>query len=335
METLLTVACITYNHEKFIRQALEGFVNQKTNFKFEVIIHDDASTDKTADIIREYQQKYPEIIKPIFQTENQYAQGKPILLKHIYPFIKTKYVALCEGDDYWTDPNKLQKQVDFLETHSDYSICFHPVKLIYEDNPNKTNFYPSKKVLNSELTFEKLLSQNFIQTNSVVYRWRFVKENINDVWPLGIIPGDWFLHLCHAKVGKIGALKEVMSVYRKHSGGIWYDTDSANKNLHRRHGMKELKFYNSVYENLADKSESYLNNTFLPNFKLIIDNYYNFGDFDKLMEIKNLYPEILEKSLKVQNPLGSKLKKYKKCYTYLLILSVILLVLNVIQFIFS
>ena len=153
MQTLLSIICTAYNQEKYIKQALDGFVSQKTNFKFQVIIHDDASTDKTAEIIKEYQKKYPDIIKPIFQTENQYSKGISISKNILFPLVNSKYVAICEGDDYWTDPYKLQKQVDFLEANPDYSICFHPVKFIYEDKPNKTNIYPSKKFLSQQLTF--------------------------------------------------------------------------------------------------------------------------------------------------------------------------------------
>lgn len=333
-DILVSIGVITYNQKAYIRECLDSILSQNVNFKYEILINDDCSTDGTAEIIKEYEQKYPEIIKPLYQTQNQYSLGKGILRNFILPRISGKYFALCEGDDYWTDSNKLQKQVDFLESHSDYSICFHPVKLIYEDNPNKTYVYPSKKTFKQNLDFERLLKWNFIQTNSVVYRWRFVNENVQDIIPNGILPGDWYLHLCHAQVGKIGALKEVMSVYRKHSGGIWYDTDAVNKNLHRRHGIKELKFYKYVYEKFANKSEEYLKNIYLPSFKIIKDNYYNFGDIDKLSEIKKLYPEMFEMSLQTKNPTGNKLKKYKKLYTYFLILSIILFVLNVIQFIF-
>ena len=136
MKPLLSIICITYNHKDFIRQALEGFVMQKTNFKFEVLIHDDASTDGTADIIREYEAKYPDIIKPIYQKENQFSKGVHILKTFIYPRVLGKYVALCEGDDYWTDPNKLQKQVDFLEAHPEYSGCFHVLAIINKTTMN-------------------------------------------------------------------------------------------------------------------------------------------------------------------------------------------------------
>ena len=252
---IVTIIILTYNHEKYIKQALEGCLNQQTDFIYKIIIHDDASTDKTAEIIKEYQAKYPDIIKPIFQTENQYSKGNPISQKYIYPQIESKYVALCEGDDYWIDSSKLQKQVDFLEANPDYSICFHPVKIIYEDKPNKINIFPDKKTLKEEITFEKLLKTNFIQTNSVMYRWRFDNENFKEIIPNNILPGDWYLHLCHAKIGKIGVINKIMSVYRRHNRGIWTDNTITKTNLHKKYGIQELKFYEAVYKNFTNCSE--------------------------------------------------------------------------------
>ena len=325
MSYKLSIICITYNQEKFIKQALDSFVMQKTNFDFQVVISDDCSTDNTPNIIKEYEKKHPNIIKAFYHTKNMGATKN-----YIFALTQadSEYLIVNEGDDYFIDENKLQKQVDFLEGHPDYSICFHPVRVIYEDKPNKTNMYPSKKTLKKDLTFNKLLNGNFMQTNSVLYRWN--KEYALN-FPRNILPCDWYLHLCHAQIGKIGAIKDVMSVYRRHSGGIWSDTDATNKNLHRKHGLKEINFYNAVYENLTDKSENYLNEIFLPMFKLIVDNYYNFGDIEKIIEIKNLYPGIFDKIMNVENPTNKKLQKYKKYYTYLLIISIILLVLNIIQ----
>ena len=133
METpLVSICCITYNHEDYITDAIESFLMQKTNFDFEIIIHDDASTDKTAEIVREYEKQYPGIIKPIYQTENQYSRGIKV---EMFCFVKTKgkYIAFCEGDDYWIDENKLQKQVDFMETHSEYSLCTHAARTVNYD----------------------------------------------------------------------------------------------------------------------------------------------------------------------------------------------------------
>ncbi len=126
-QIMVSVFCATYNHEKYIRKCLDGFIMQKTNFKFEVLVHDDASTDKTADIIREYEEKYPDIIKPIYQTENQYSKGVQIGVTFQYPRAKGKYIAFCEGDDYWCDENKLQRQFDIMESHPECSICVHNI----------------------------------------------------------------------------------------------------------------------------------------------------------------------------------------------------------------
>ena len=224
----LSIVCVTYNHVKYIKDALEGFVRQKTNFPFEVIIHDDASTDGTTEIIKEYEHKYPNIIKPIYQTENQWRKAKTMSKTFIYPHIKGEYVAFCEGDDYWTDKNKLQKQVDFLDSHLDYTICFHPVKVIWEDKRAEEIIFPDEKLLRKtgNLDFSSLLKGNFIQTNSVVYRWRFHKDSY-DLIPDNILPGDWFLHLLHAQIGKIGFINEVMGVYRRNAGGIWTGAGSS------------------------------------------------------------------------------------------------------------
>jgi len=120
IEPLVSICCITYNHENYIRDAIEGFLMQKTSFPIEIIIHDDASTDNTAQIIKEYEDKYPDLFCNIFQNENQWSKGGgSIYARFLYPQARGKYIALCEGDDYWTDPLKLQKKVDFMEVNPD------------------------------------------------------------------------------------------------------------------------------------------------------------------------------------------------------------------------
>jgi glycosyltransferase involved in cell wall biosynthesis len=192
---------------------------QKTNFPIEVLIHDDASTDGTADIIREYEQKYPEIIKPIYQTENQFSKGMPISRRYIFPRVQGKYLAICEGDDYWTDEYKLQKQVDFLEANEDFSICFHPVKVYKEEDgifieDNITSEVP-------EVTDIKMLAKgNFIHTLSVMYRVdKKVFEDLNGFPVLSV--GDYLLHMLFAKYGKIKKLPDTMGVYRVHNSSTW------------------------------------------------------------------------------------------------------------------
>ena len=128
-DILVSIFCITYNHEKYIRKALEGFVRQETNFNYEVLVHDDASTDGTSGIIKEFEEKYPDIIKPIYQSENQYQNGGGITPRFLLPRAKGKYIAFCEGDDFWTDSNKLQIQADALKINCECSICFNAVEL--------------------------------------------------------------------------------------------------------------------------------------------------------------------------------------------------------------
>src|SRR5699024_3016962 len=122
VKPLVSIICTAYNHEKYIDKCIEGFIMQKTNFEFEVLINEDASTDHTADLIREYEKKHPDIIRPIYQTENQYTKRVGLWKTILFPKARGKYIAMCEGDDYWTDPFKLQKQVDFLEVHEDYIL---------------------------------------------------------------------------------------------------------------------------------------------------------------------------------------------------------------------
>ncbi|MBR4126231.1 MAG: glycosyltransferase [Alphaproteobacteria bacterium] len=246
----LSVICTTYNHERFIRDCLEGFVMQKTDFPFEILINDDASTDKTADIIREYEAKYPNLFRCVYQTENQWGK-KSVWTDILFPMVRGEYVALCEGDDYWTDPLKLQKQVDFLDAHSDFSVCFHPVTVHWDDNSKPDSVFPNDKehFYKTELTLNDLLDHNFIQTNSVVYRWRFHKDPL-DLIPNGILPGDWFLHLLHAQVGKIAFLPDVMAVYRRNQIGLWYGAGESPK-WFIQCGTAMVRFYSEIQKHFG------------------------------------------------------------------------------------
>ena len=141
----VSIICFAYNHEKYIRQCLDGFVMQK-GVTFEIIIHDDASTDKTADIIREYESNYPNLFKPIYQSENQYSQHVSIQKEFMVPLVSGKYIAMCEGDDYWTDPYKLKKQYDALESNPYCVMCLHKTNVIKEDGSNIGYTCPRKDI---------------------------------------------------------------------------------------------------------------------------------------------------------------------------------------------
>ena len=212
---LLSIICNTYNHEDFISQAIDSFLMQKTDFPIEIIIHDDCSTDYTQKIIQDYADKNPGLIKTIFQKENQHSQGiKP--RKFTLPHCQGKYIALCEGDDYWTDSNKLQKQVDFLEKNTDYSICFHNAKVL-KNGILVDNFL--KTIVTETTTILDLAKDNYIYTASAVLR-NYFSQGLPEYFNSSPA-GDYLLWMVAAEKGKIKYFDEVMSVYRIHVGGIW------------------------------------------------------------------------------------------------------------------
>ncbi|MDF2189655.1 glycosyltransferase [Paraflavitalea sp. CAU 1676] len=212
-QPLISVCIITYNHEKYIRQCLEGVVMQKTNFPFEVIVGEDCSKDGTRKIVEEFEAKYPDIIKPIYHSSN--VGGARNGYEFCYPRLSGKYVAICEGDDYWTDNSKLQKQVDFLEKHEDHVMCFHRVQSVDENDV----FIEGQEVSDKVMSFKgKDIFHISIPTLSVVFRKCF------DVIPPEMFKaksGDTFLFGLLARFGKAADLGFVGARYRKHSGGVY------------------------------------------------------------------------------------------------------------------
>lgn len=208
---LVTIQCLVYNHEPFLRQCLDGFVMQKTNFKFEAIVHDDCSTDGSVAIIKEYAERYPDIIKPILETENQWSKNDGSLNRIMNKNTRGKYVAICEGDDYWIDAYKLQKQVDFLENHDEYGLV-HTNCLIADE---KKNFvlepFKRESVVNGNV-YKQILQRNFISTLTVLYRaslLEYAEREIGDIkyW-------DRIMWICFSRHTKFYYLDELTVVYR-------------------------------------------------------------------------------------------------------------------------
>ncbi len=241
----VTVVCLSYNMEKYIRQTLDGFVMQKVNFPLEVIVHDDASTDGSADIIREYADKYPDLIKPILQTENQYSKNILMTKTFVYPIAKGKYIATCEGDDYWTDPDKLQKQYDFLEAHPDYSFCAHAARRIDISGrtPDKIlgPLKESGTVQPGEI-IEKNARDMFVSANSMMFRLEYGMAKPEDM----MVPrvGDKSLIIWLATIGPMYFFSEEMSVYRFHHPTSW---TRKNHFGGRENKIKLFKSYLPVY----------------------------------------------------------------------------------------
>ena len=247
-KVLVSVCCAAYNHGKYIRSCLDGFINQKTNFKYEIIVHDDASKDNTASIIQEYADKYPDIIKPIFQKENQYSKGIRITATFIIPKCQGKYIAFCEGDDYWCDENKLQKQVDVLERNPEYVACVHQTKTLDLRRKQENLFVKCNKdgVLATERFFAATIPY---QTSSLMYRFElydkrpsfcFVSKQVGD-YPTAV-----FLTL----TGPVYYINETMSVYRKFTEGSWSIRNIAKPNIQNFKDMIEILTLADAYSNL-------------------------------------------------------------------------------------
>lgn len=327
-DILVSVICTAYNHKKYIKQCLDSLVMQKADFNFEIIIYDDCSTDGTREIIQEYADKYPNLIRTILPKCNiAQTEGFCKVNQMIFEKIKGKYHATCDGDDYWIDENKLQKQVDFLETHPDYSICFHPVKVVYDgfDFEKADEIYPTQEIIESGTTFELLLKTNFMCTNSIICRSIFRNTKYEDCVPKDALPGDWFVSLLHAKEGKIKMLPEIMAVYRRHPQGIWSASIKNQVGWFAKWGLRLANFYYLVYKNITNSSQAYLQDMFLPNLKSIINTYYHNKKFKELQTIEELYPTYLDMiSLdekfderltieeRYKDKFKTKYKKYKK-----------------------
>ena len=224
---MVSIWCLTYNHEPYIRQCLEGFVMQKTNFCFEAVVHDDASTDGTATIVREYAEKYPDIIKPIFETENQYSKNDGSLDRIFEESCKGKYIALCEGDDYWIDPLKLQKQVNALESHIECTIAYCRVRRIRKDGKLLKSSIPLKDhIKEGIITFADFCSEEFgkghwcFHTSSFLIRKDFITMSDEYLDFTSRFPyGDMPLQLWCLLHGKGYFIDSIGSCYRILSGG--------------------------------------------------------------------------------------------------------------------
>lgn len=264
-QIMVSIICNAYNQEKYIGQCLEGFVKQKTSFAFEVLIHDDASTDSTASVIREYEKKYPDIIKPIYQTENQYSKKVPISRTFHYPRARGKYYALCEGDDYWTDENKLQLQFDAMEQNPSCSICTHIVKKVDVAGRETGENIPAQRTLSAlkggvikqeeffggvigDGNYYPFHTTSFFYRKSILDDYLKVAPQFTKVISVGDVPLMFYMFFR----GDVYFIDKAMSCYRVNVPGSWNRREMADNASAIKH-YNELIAFNSFFDEFTGK----------------------------------------------------------------------------------
>ena len=262
---LVSICCLTYNHAPFIRDCLEGFLAQQTTFPIEILIHDDASTDGTDAIIRQYTAQHPDIIFPLYETENQYSRGYAGKMDIVFNYSRArgKYIAYCEGDDYWTDPLKLQRQVDFMESHPDYSVCFHRCKRLNTRTGKTVNDrcwrFLSAGQEGTDITVDMYLSSWITQPLTMLFRresfdprWQQRYRHYRDMHEI--------YHLLNAGRGYLFAF--FGGIYRLHAGGIASQISQAEycrvslpmdrEFYHKTHHPQARRIYGATLQNCVN-----------------------------------------------------------------------------------
>lgn len=302
-DVAVTVCCITYNHEKYIRQALDGFVMQKTNFKFKVFVGEDHGPDGTADIIREYAEKYPDIIVPFIREENLGGMGKGNLID-LCNRANSPYIAFCEGDDFWIDEYKLQKQFDYMQKHEDIRMCYTSTEVLAPNDWHLNDYYKSNrdgKIIipycapgfkkRDFYTVNEFLVVFPNHTSSAFYRWNYDLE-IPDWYYEGII-GDIPMTIMQMGMGKAVYLPDVTSVYRRSDVGIFMSSDSqehfANTRLDYVRFIKGMReHFKKYYDGAYDKLFRYRITKEIANYLSVAKSYQN---TDMIAELFKRYPD--------------------------------------------
>lgn len=335
-EILVSIWCITYNHEKYIKDAIEGFLMQKTNFKYEIVIHDDASTDKTAEIIREYENKYPDLIHAIYEKENKFSKNltgfkwvNDILIQNC----KGKYIAACEGDDYWIDCYKLQIQVEYMQSYSQCSMCVHNgIKWNSQDGTlNVIDPYDGN--YEKDLSAEEVIMQykGHPPTASMLYRKELME--MPDFFNRAPV-GDYTKQLYYLTKGKIHYSSRIMSVYRWCGNGSYTQKLQSNKKMQFYFNIGMLHFliqYNIFTEYryhvwLISKIQRYVSE-----LMEVVDSDTSYEEYYEMCRKEGYYLAIesekylvglgcLRKQMFDMDYCSDTVKRYTECYDNIVIM---------------
>ena len=275
----VTVICLIYNHEKYLERCLDGFIQQKTDFPFEVILHDDCSTDGSSEIVRRYSENYKDIFVPIIEETNQYSKGR-FFVKKMLDEASGEYIALCEGDDYWCDPLKLQKQYDYMNKHEECSMCVHNTVIhdLSGVNPDKL-FWDGEDIKRFDYLNEKHIFDSWIvHTSSYLFRNSY---EIRPEWSLSFWSGDYvYLSVAFAN-GKIGILPDVMSVYNLNNpDGVTFKNTNSNQIVEKTRARSiYLEEYLTHFPCISEQAKTVINNRIKA-----IDEYSSIDEFYSQMQ---------------------------------------------------
>ena len=322
----VTVVCITYNHEDYIEQALESFVTQETSFPFQIFVGEDCGNDRTAEIVLEYSKKYPDLVKPFIREKNMGAQRNLIDLCRR---AESKYIALCEGDDFWIDVHKLQKQYDYMESHESYRACFHNTKIMADESWYLTSWYnkdengnilipysiPGYDVSLRSMTMDYYILFGPAHTSSIFYRWD--NDKVIPEWYYKHIYGDHSLMMIQAGDGVIGFIPDIMSVYRRSEVGVLMHENKTSHFLKTRASWIDMvmdleNYFQEYYDGFAVKE---IREREVQEFNNYIRYIINSMDFDlfKNAIIEYSYPAKL--SFAENDRMKARLKKLETRYT--------------------
>lgn len=331
-----------YNQKDFIRRNLDSILSQKVNFKYEIIVRDDCSTDGTKEIILEYANKHPDIIKSYIEDENQFQKHNFMPVMHkIFSLCKGEYYAPLEGDDYWADKNKLQTQVDFLDNNPDFSGCFTKTLRKNVVTGKDICYKPSAKEIKGKdvFTIEDTIAGYFMATPSVMYRLGKYKENLLNNFPSGIINFDSYLIYYFSLLGKIKYIDKLMAVHTINESGVWNSVKQTIDERNVRFWLEIINFpieVRKLFDKFDFKTPYY--DTPESAMRRVLTSAINIKRFDIIEKASERFPEVFSDLIKQPddksgeiNYLKRKIKKYKKRNLALIIFCTILIVSLIIS----